>query len=46
MFEVYRFRFISFIPIDLFHKLLHAPGSVHPFALKEQRSLNDIDGLK
>ena len=36
-------RFISFIPIDLFHKLLHTPGSIYTFALKQLRSLIVID---
>ena len=27
-------RFISFIPCDLFHKLLHIPESIYTFALK------------
>ena len=33
-------RVISFIPSDLFHKLLHTPGSINAFVLKQLRSLN------
>ena len=35
--------FISYIPIDLFHKLLHIPESMYIFYPNKLRSLNAVD---
>ena len=43
---VVQVRFICVISIDLFHKILHASGSIYTTALKQLRSLIDIDGIE
>ena len=37
---------MSLIPIDMFHKLLHTPGSICTFARNQLKFLNVIDGIE
>ena len=45
--NVLQVRFICVIPIDLFHNLLHTPGSTYTYVLKQLwSSLNEIDSIE